>query len=50
MESSKDIGAFDRPLSKSYDLEERTFLFARNVRNLAKRLEKTICNREDARR
>jgi len=33
---------------KIYDLEERTFEFARNCRYFIKKLPKTICNREDA--
>lgn len=32
---------------KRYDLEERTFLFAKNVRALVKKLPKTIINIED---
>ncbi len=32
---------------KQYDLEERTFLFAKNVRTFVKRLPKTIANIED---
>src|SRR5688500_16306037 len=31
-----------------YDLEERTFLFAKDVRRFIKKLELTISNREDA--
>jgi four helix bundle protein len=34
--------------SKKYDLHERTFLFAKNVRAFIKRLERTIANVEDA--
>lgn len=30
-----------------YDLEKRTYLFARRVRALAKKLPRTICNLED---
>jgi four helix bundle protein len=30
-----------------YDLEERTFEFARRVRQFVKTLRRTICNRED---
>jgi four helix bundle protein len=30
-----------------YDLEERTFQFARRVRSFVKRLPRTICNIED---
>ena len=33
--------------AKRYDLEERTFLFAKNVRALVKKLPKTIINIED---
>lgn len=32
---------------KTYDLEERTFLFAQRVRAFAKTLPRTICNFED---
>ncbi|MBS3770672.1 MAG: four helix bundle protein [Bacteroidales bacterium] len=32
---------------KRYDLEERTFLFAKNLRALVKKLPKTIINIED---
>ena len=34
--------------TKPYDLEERTFLYARDVRALVKRLPRTIANIEDA--
>src|SRR6266508_405589 len=34
---------------KRFDLEERTFAFAKRVRELVKRLTKTIANVEDAR-
>jgi len=34
---------------KPYDLEERTFEFARRVRALVRGLPKTLCNIEDAR-
>lgn len=34
--------------SKPYDLEERTFLFAKEVRLFVKTIEKTIANIEDA--
>ena len=34
--------------SKQYDLEERTFEFARDVRGLVKRLPRTLANIEDA--
>lgn len=33
---------------KPYDLEERTFEFARRVRGFVKILPRTLCNREDA--
>ena len=33
--------------SPKYDLEERTFQFARRVRHFVKRLPRTICNFED---
>lgn len=33
--------------SKKYDLEERTLLFARRVRDFVKRLPKTVGNTED---
>lgn len=32
---------------KSYDLEERTFIFAKEVRNLVKKLPQNIINTED---
>ena len=35
--------------SKHYDLEERTYEFAREVRGLVKRLPRTLANIEDAR-
>ena len=34
--------------SKQYDLEDRTFLFAKNVRTFVKKLPKTIANIEDS--
>lgn len=34
--------------SKRYDLEERTYLFARNCREFIKNLKKTISNIEDS--
>ena len=37
------------PGGRGYDLEERTFVFARDVRMLIKRLPKTMVNREDGR-
>lgn len=33
---------------REFDLEDRTFRFAQNVRALLKRLPRTICNIEDA--
>src|SRR5687768_15714004 len=33
--------------SKPYDLEERTYEFARKVRAFVKRLPRTVCNYED---
>jgi len=36
-------------VSKTYDLEERTYEFARDVRAFVKRLPRTICNLEDVR-
>jgi four helix bundle protein len=33
--------------SKQYDLEDRTFEFAKNVRSFFKKLPKTLANRED---
>ena len=38
----------DKQIKKSYDLEEITFLFAKNVRFFVKTLGKTIANYEDA--
>jgi hypothetical protein len=32
-----------------YDLEERTFPFAKRVRDFVKRLPRTVCNVEDVR-
>ena len=37
----------DQPAKKPYDLEERTYLFAKNVRAFVKRLPRTVCNLED---
>jgi len=34
-------------MAKLYDLEDRTFEFAKNVRELVKKLPKTIINIED---
>lgn len=35
--------------SKHYDLEDRTFLFAKNTRTFVKKLQKTLANIEDSR-
>jgi len=35
--------------SKQYDLEDRTFKFAKDIRNYVKKLKKTASNREDIR-
>jgi len=35
------------PNSKQYDLEDRTFNFAKQVREYVKKLPKTVCNFED---
>ena len=32
---------------KRYDLEERTFLFAKRIRSFEKKLPRTVCNIED---
>jgi hypothetical protein len=40
----------ERENSKRYDLEERTYEFARGVRAFIKLLNKTVANPEDARR
>jgi hypothetical protein len=34
-------------VNKVYDLEERSYLFAKNVRGFVKNIEKSICNKED---
>lgn len=39
----------NEPAARPYDLEERTELFAREVRALVKRLPYTLANREDGR-
>ena len=36
-------------LVKTFDLEERTYKFARDVRAFVKRLPRTVCNQEDVR-
>lgn len=38
----------DNEPAKPYDLEERTFLFASQVRAFIKKLPRTLCNQEDA--
>jgi four helix bundle protein len=37
------------PTNKTFDLEERTYEFARDVRSFVKRLPRTIANFEDVR-
>src|SRR6202171_6500110 len=32
---------------KRYDLKERTYMFAKNVRDFVKKLPRTVCNFED---
>jgi four helix bundle protein len=39
----------EKPNSKQYDLEDRTFAFAKRVRAFVKRLPKTLANIEDER-
>jgi hypothetical protein len=39
----------EMPNSKQYDLEERTFQFAKRGREFVKKLPKTIANIEDSR-
>lgn len=39
----------EKPITKRYDLEDRTLEFARSVRLFVKRLPKTIANTEDGR-
>jgi four helix bundle protein len=39
----------EKPNSKQYDLEDRTFEFAKRVRAFVKRLPKTLANIEDGR-
>jgi four helix bundle protein len=45
--NSKQIQRLKIPNSKHYDLEERTFQFAKNVRAFVRKLPKTISNIED---
>ncbi len=47
MENSKQISQSQK--SKQYDLEERTYIFAKNVRAFIKKIPKTLSNIEDAR-
>ncbi len=37
----------ETPGAKRYDLEERTYLFAKRVRGFVKKLPRTVCNIED---
>ncbi len=37
------------PGRRRYDLEERTYLFAKRVRAFVKKLPRTVCNIEDVR-
>ena len=37
----------DRNHERLYDLEERTFRFAQDVRAVVKKLPRTVCNQED---
>src|SRR5437588_6190493 len=39
----------EREMKKPFDLEERTLLFAQEVRKLIRRLPRDVCNMEDAR-
>ncbi len=43
----EDAGAYGTGKAREYDLEDRTFRFAQNVRAFVKRLPRTISNRED---
>jgi four helix bundle protein len=45
--NSKQIQSTKIQNSKQYDLEERTFLFAKNARDFVRKLPKTISNIED---
>jgi four helix bundle protein len=44
----EEAGNYGASSSKGYDLEERTFRFAQDVRQFVKALPKTIANIEDA--
>ena len=46
MQSTK-IDARNKVQTKQYDLEDRTFIFARDVRALAKQVPRTLANIED---
>ncbi len=48
MTNSKQISKYQSLNSKTYDLEERTYEFARDVRLFVKTLSSTISNTEDA--
>jgi four helix bundle protein len=37
----------EQPAKRPYDLEERTYIFAKRLRAFVKRLPRTICNIED---
>jgi four helix bundle protein len=45
---SKQISISKNQVTKTYDLEERTFLFANSIRQFIKNLPKNISNIEDA--
>jgi four helix bundle protein len=45
--NSKQVRNIKIQNSKQYDLEERTFLFAKNARDFVRKLPKTISNIED---
>lgn len=46
--SRPDSGAHPKQREKPYDLEERTYEFARDIRDFIRLLPKTLSNREDA--
>jgi four helix bundle protein len=39
----------ETPERSQYDLEDRTYVFAKSVRAFVKRLPQTVCNQEDVR-
>lgn len=45
--NTKQIRTLNTPKSKPFDLEERTFLFARDVRSFCKLLPRIVTNLED---